>query len=117
MNGKVHGIKKCYHVGGEPARFEEWREGELDGTLVVFINGEKSAEVPYKAGERQGIERRFRAGTDTVVEQISWERDQRHGPAVTTIDGNEVTEWYFEGRKVSKPQYLELTGRSMPSDH
>lgn len=110
--GKVDGIKKIFLAGGEPLRFEEWKGGVLEGNVVVFANGEKVAEIPYKLGKKDGVELRYKPGTAMIVEEIAWSSDRRHGATVAIIDGIPVTEWYFEGKKVSKPQYLEMVSRS-----
>ncbi len=115
--GKIDGTRKVFLVGGEPERFEEWKQGVLEGKTVLFQNGEKYAEIPYEKGEKHGVELRFKPGTDVVVEEIAWERNQRHGASVAIIDDQRITEWYYEGKKTSKSQYLEMSGHTFSNRH
>jgi len=111
-HGKVDGIKKIFLAGGEPVRFEEWKQGVLDGVVQIFENGEKCAEVPYVQGKRNGTELRYKSGTGVVVEEIAWSYDKRHGASVVILDNEPITTWYYEGKKVSKPQYMEMISHS-----
>lgn len=104
VNGIVEGQRKTYLPAGEPCTVETWSGGLQDGITFVYQNGEKHAEVPYARGSREGIERRYRNGTD-VIEEIYWMDDKRHGPDITHIGTASKTDWYFQDRPVSQAQF------------
>lgn len=104
QNGLVHGQLKTYLPGGEPNRTEEWASGNLHGISTIYQNGERKAEVPFRNGVKHGVERRYRDG-DGVVEEISWINNQKHGPSRSYIADSTVTDWYFQGEKVSKTAF------------
>jgi hypothetical protein len=58
----------------------------------------------YLNGVKEGIERRFRNGSE-VVETISWVSGQRHGISETYIGNQTKRSWYFRGQLVSKSAY------------
>jgi antitoxin component YwqK of YwqJK toxin-antitoxin module len=107
INGKISGIKKTFCLGGEPNTVEEWVADERHGTLSLYQNGARIAEIPYSHGKKQGVEKRFKEGTDIVVEEISWNDDQRSGPSSVIAGDVKVTDWYLGNRKVTKSEYLE----------
>jgi antitoxin component YwqK of YwqJK toxin-antitoxin module len=115
LDGKAEGIKKTFFANGEPKSIEEWHEGELHGATLLFQNGQKIAKVPYVHGKRQGIESHYKAGTDVVVEEVTWENNLRSGPTTASIEGTKITDWYFNDEKVSKGEYLELSSSQFPS--
>lgn len=102
VNNVVEGFRKIFLQAGEPEAVEQWVGGVQEGTTVAFKNGEKYAEVPYKNGRKNGIEKRYRDGS-TLIEEITWRDNQRHGPSDTYVN-NKVTktEWFYNGQKVSK---------------
>ena len=66
-----------------------------EGTTTVFFHGEKYADIPYAAGEKHGVERRYRDGSE-IVQEVSWYNGQQHGPSVTYVDEEPAkTEWYY----------------------
>jgi len=103
-NGVVSGERRTYLPAGEPNTIEMWELGMQHGTTIVFSAGEKVAEVPYVSGMKQGLERRYRNGR-TVVEEITWTQDQRQGPTYTYVGENKKTDWYHNGRRVTKGAY------------
>ncbi len=105
--GAVQGVRKTYLPSGEPATAEQWINGQQTGITQIYQNGEKIAEVPYVAGLKDGIERRYKNG-QTVVQEISWKKDQLHGPYNTYVEGNIKVDWYFKGRLVNKPTYEQM---------
>ncbi|MBS0656070.1 MAG: hypothetical protein JSR46_09850, partial [Verrucomicrobia bacterium] len=105
--GRIHGTRSTYSPTGEPETIEDWSNDRLNGLQIVFQNGEKVAEVPYVNGKRQGVEKRLRAGTDEVVQTITWSQDVRHGPSIVYVDESKITDWYFEGNKVSRAEFVE----------
>ena len=111
LKGREHGERKTFLAGGEPNTIEEWQDGQQDGVTSSFLNGEIVKETPYVNGKRHGIELHYRSGK-RVVEEVSWNQDQRHGPAKRFIEGTTKTDWYFQGRAVSKLSYDELNGIS-----
>ncbi len=104
--GKIEGTKKTFLPDGEPATIEAWHEGAPHGITILFENSEQVAAVPYIAGQKEGIEKQFRPGTTEVVAEISWKENRRHGPSTVTIDSEKVTDWYLEGKKVRRSEYL-----------
>jgi len=76
--------------------------------VQVYQNGERVAEVPYVLGKKEGIEKRFKAGSEVVVQEITWHDSVRHGASTSIVDATRITDWYFYGQKVSKPRYVEL---------
>jgi antitoxin component YwqK of YwqJK toxin-antitoxin module len=107
MKGKIHGVRITFFPGGEPQAIEEWEAGQLHGKTQIFENGVRIAEIPYQHGKKHGIEYRFQNGSDTVIEEITWAADQRHGPSVSIAGTLQATDWYYGGQKVSKSAYLE----------
>lgn len=108
IQGVIQGTRKTFSASGEPQTIEEWNNNLPNGTTLVFQNGEKISEVPYVDGKKSGIERRFRSGTDDVVQDISWNDDVRHGSSIVYVDDKKLTDWYFEGKKVSRLEFVEL---------
>lgn len=104
QNGVAHGPKKIFNPDGEPTAIEEWDHGVHTGITTVFKNGEKYAEVPYVNGVKNGIEKRFKSG-DIVVQEVTWKDNIQHGPMYSYIGGKSVTDWYFQGRQISKSQF------------
>ena len=104
VDGIVEGQRKTYLPAGEPCTVEAWSGGLQDGLTFVYQNGEKHAEVPYARGSREGIERRFRNGSD-VIEEIYWLDDKRHGPDTSYIGTVSKTDWFFQDRPVSQAQF------------
>lgn len=104
INGVVQGDCRTYYPGGEPKTVEKWTNGKQEGITIVFENGEKVAEVPYKNGQRQGIEKRFR-GEDLLVEEVTWVDNQRTGPSYSYVGDATKTDWYFQDAQVTKRVY------------
>lgn len=114
VNGSVEGIVKTFYPGGEPKTVEEWQDGKLNGLVTQFENGEIVGIIPYVEGEKEGVEQRFRPGTSELVQEISWKHNVRHGPAISYVDEEKITEWYHDGRKVSKMHFIELEHARKP---
>lgn len=108
VNGVVEGEKKTFLPAGEPNTIEQWKGGKQEGTTQVFQNGEKVAEVPYVNGKRNGVEKRFSDGI-TVVQEISWVNDQKHGANSFYVGSTVRTDWFYLDRPVSKPNFDQLT--------
>lgn len=104
VNGKAEGKKCTFLPGGEPNTIEEWRNDVQQGNTIEFQNGEKYADVPYQNGQRHGVERRYRNG-NTLTEEVSWVRGQRHGPSYSYIGNDKKVSWYVQDREVNKPTY------------
>ena len=49
--------------------------------------------------------RRGTATGKTIVEEINWHDNMRHGPSYTYIGDAVKTEYYFQGKEVSKSQF------------
>lgn len=105
--GRIHGAYLTFLQGGLPDTVAQWEHGKPEGTTVIYQNGEKIAAIHYNAGKKHGIERRFRDGV-TLVEEICWENNRRHGPHRMYIDGETKTEWYYEDELVSHITFEKL---------
>jgi len=108
VNGEMHGIRKTFTVGGEPLTVEEWQYGVQHGTTCVYRNGEKIARVPYVQGQKHGVEELLRPSSEEVVGEITWVHGERHGPSHIYVESQQITDWYYSNRKVSKSEYSEL---------
>lgn len=108
VNGKVEGEVKIFLPGGEPTSVETWANNEKTGLTTLFENGERVAEVPYCRGVKEGVERRFRDGV-IVVSEISWVDDLQHGPTRTYIGDKTTTDYFVEGKAVSRSVYEKMT--------
>lgn len=108
--GVISGTRRTFLPTGEPETIELWSDGKRNGAATQFHNGEKYAELSYKDGKKDGVERRFRDGKN-IGEEISWREDEKDGPTRVYLGDTVSTEWYFEGKKVSKNQYDQLTRR------
>jgi len=104
QNGQVHGERKTYYPGGDPMTIEGWANGLQNGTTIIFQNGEKYAEVPYVAGKKNGVERRFRDGS-VVTQEITWVNDKMHGPMYTYVGESTQTDWYYNGRLTTRSNF------------
>ncbi len=109
VNGVIHGIRKTFLPGGEPLTVEQWQYGAPNGVTAVYEQGEKVAEVPYINGQKNGLECRF-VNEVTVVEEINWQDDMRHGPSTRYVEGKAFTDWYLNNSKVSKGYYDQRVG-------
>jgi antitoxin component YwqK of YwqJK toxin-antitoxin module len=105
VDGMIEGDRKFFLVEGEPERIEHWEKGRQHGLTRIFKNGEKFADVIYRAGNKSGIEKRYRNGQQ-VVEEISWVANKLHGPSRYYVNGNEMVDWYWEGDRVTEPQFM-----------
>jgi antitoxin component YwqK of YwqJK toxin-antitoxin module len=110
QNNLVDGIKKTYYPGGEPNTLEEWKMGRQEGMTTVFQNGEKFAIIPYVAGQKQGIERRFK-DEEIIVKEIPWVAGKMHGPMRTYVGDSVKTEWYFKGSPTTAAEFDALSYR------
>lgn len=107
INDVIEGLRKTYLPAGEPDTIEAWSNGTQNGLTTVFRNGERYAEVPYIDGVKQGIELRYRDGKD-IVEEISWANGVQQGPSKTYIGDIVKTDWYYQGKQITKHAYDNL---------
>lgn len=70
-DGLVHGLRRTFYIGGEPDKVEQWVHGAQNGITLVYLNGEKYAEIPYTNGAKNGVEKRFRNGTE-LFQEVTW---------------------------------------------
>lgn len=108
-HGVIEGTLKRFLPGGEPSMIEEWMGGRQNGLTIAYQNGEKYAEILYVDGVKTGIERHFRDGY-IVVEEISWSADRKHGPSIKYIGSTPKTDWYFQGKPVTKGNFDAMGG-------
>ncbi len=104
-DGHKNGVAHSYQETGQPVTIEQWNNDLLDGVQIYFDHGVQVAQVPYKQGVREGIELRFRPGTEQVVAKVSWHNDMRHGASVFIFPDQEITEWFWKDGKVSEEQF------------
>ena len=105
---KKQGERFVYSENGNPLAMEEWVEDQLHGKSTYFNNGKKQVEVFFVNGARNGIETHFIDG-DQVEQEIHWIFDRRHGPTKFYVGDNIAkTEWYYDGKLVSKKRFDEL---------
>jgi antitoxin component YwqK of YwqJK toxin-antitoxin module len=104
--GVVDGERKTFLESGEPKTIEDWEGGAQHGQTVTFQEGERYAEIPYVKGAKHGKEKRYRQGK-TLIEEITWVDDKRNGPSFTYLGESVKTDYYIEGRQVSKKQFEE----------
>lgn len=109
--GVVEGKKCIYLPGGEPLRIEEWFDGKQNGITCEFQNGEKVSEIPFVKGLKHGVEKRYAADGNTVVEEISWQEGVKHGAAISHVGSKTRTQWYFEGKPVTEHMYEYMLGK------
>lgn len=115
QEGTPQGSRRTYHPDGAPDTIEDVNNGCQDGMTTVFLNGEKYAEVPYQAGNKQGVEKRYRNGTD-LVEEVTWVNGQKHGPNNSYVGNTVKTDWYYQGNSVSnKATYEALKNQEQQS--
>lgn len=108
INQLVEGERKTFLPAGEPNSIETWVAGQQNGVTVMFQNGEKISEVPYKYGLKHGVEKRYRNG-ETLVEEATWEEGMKHGPSKCYLAGIVTTDWYFQNKKMEKSKYDFMT--------
>lgn len=107
----INGTRLTFLHGGLPNTVEEWSNGQQQGITVVYLNGEKVAEVPYLKGKKEGVELRYRDGA-VLVEEVTWRNDLQHGPRKIILDENtSKTEWYLNGEIVSKAAFERMNVR------
>jgi antitoxin component YwqK of YwqJK toxin-antitoxin module len=102
--GVNDGKRQTFLPDGEPNTIEEWKRGKQDGISILFQNGEKYSETPYVEGKKHGIEKRYRDGSE-LTQEISWYNDLQEGPTKVHAGDIATTEWYYEGRPVSRLDY------------
>lgn len=110
LHGRMHGTRLTFLSGGLPSTIEEWTDGQQEGMTLFFENGEKIAEAPYVQGIKHGVELRYRGGS-ILVEEISWKQGIQHGPRKIIIDDTVKTEWYHQGKLVSRNTYERMNLR------
>jgi antitoxin component YwqK of YwqJK toxin-antitoxin module len=110
VNDEIEGTLKTFYAGGEPATVETWKKNRQHGDMTLFRSGERVAIVPYVDGQKEGIETGFRPGTDTITEEISWKAGLKHGPSVYWVDQEKVTDYYYQGEKVSRRAFFDRGG-------
>lgn len=105
---KQHGERRTFTESGLALAVEEWVNDELHGKCIYFANGKKQTEVYFLRGARNGIETHFIDG-ELVEQEIIWISDKRHGPTKFFVADNVAkTEWYYDGKLVSKRRFDEL---------
>lgn len=105
---KKNGERKVFTENGLPLATEEWLNDQLHGKATYFANGNKQVEVYFIKGARNGVETHFIDG-EHIEQEIHWIYDKRHGPTKFFVGDNLAkTEWYYDGRAVSKKRFDEL---------
>ena len=105
---KKSGERFVFAENGNPLAEEEWVENQLHGKATYYTNGKKQTEVFFINGARNGIETHFIDG-EQIEQEIHWIYDRRHGPTKFYVGDNVAkTEWYYDGKHVSKRQFDEF---------
>ncbi|MCH9632733.1 MAG: hypothetical protein S4CHLAM6_10730 [Chlamydiae bacterium] len=107
QNGKVHGLKKFFHINGIPNRFEEWAHGTQQGNTVVYRDGQPYSELQYVAGMKNGLET-IMNDHGNVVQEVTWKNDLMHGVKKLYINDTVRLEWFYKGKKVSHSDFEKL---------
>lgn len=103
----LDGEKRTFSQSGEPLAIEQWQSDQLHGKSTYFKNGNRYVEITYSYGQKHGVERHFIDG-DIVSQEISWDRNRKHGEAVFYADGTPESHWFYEGEHVTKRKFEEL---------
>lgn len=101
----IEGERRTYHPDGEPNSIETWVGGIQEGLTIEFKNGHPWARIPYVRGVRHGLEQHVAEDGETVVEEIPWKSNIRHGVAKTYVEGVVHYSYYWNNRAVSKAEY------------
>ena len=105
---KREGTRVVFAPNGHYLAQEEWVNDKLHGKAIYFNNGYKQMEVYFVNGTRSGVETHFIDG-EHIEQEIHWIRDRRHGPTNFFVsDAVAKTEWYYDGKMVSKKRFDEL---------
>lgn len=105
---KKHGERMVMAQNGDMLAAEEWVEDQLYGKASYFANGKKQTDVYFINGARNGIETHYIDG-EQIEQEIHWIHDRRHGPTKFYVSDNVAkTEWYYDGKMVSKKRFDEL---------
>ncbi|MGR3951564.1 MAG: hypothetical protein QRY74_01395 [Chlamydia sp.] len=104
-NGEKDGVAHSYHETGQPIAIEQWSRNCLNGMQTYFDHGLQIASVPFKDGVREGVETRFRPGTEEEVAKISWHNGLKHGLSTFIFPDQEIVEWYWRDGKVTQEQF------------
>lgn len=110
VNGIVNGQIKTFFPAGEPRTVEEWKDGVQAGLSVEYLNGEKASDCTYVGGQKHGTEHRYRDGKD-IVQEISWANGQKQGACTSYVGSTAKTDWYWQGKQVSKATYDLMTSQ------
>lgn len=106
--GAANGEKKTFAQNGEPLAVEEYVDGQLHGKSTYYKNGAISHSISYLNGLKNGLEIHYQDG-GSLSQELQWENDKKHGANTYYIDGIAQSEWYYDGDKVSKNRYEELS--------
>lgn len=109
-NYDLHGLQKKYTVSGKPLMEQTYKDGLLDGNKVHYRNGKVVLEIPFTMGKRHGIERQFDLD-GSVIAEIPWINDQKHGRMRIKHEDYSNLEWFFRGKSVSREEFGDLESR------
>ena len=104
-SSKKDGLRKCFDDVGRPMVIESWKNDALHGVSTYFTDGTKVRQVFYKNGKKDGSEVLYNPETGTVVEEISWSEDVRHGPSKVNTGSDVLVTWYIKGVQVTPEQF------------
>ena len=107
---QLHGEQKKFTATGKPLMDLSWNHGILDGTKIVYRNGQKIAEIPYVNGQRHGTEKHF-DDIQNLVAEIEWKNDKKHGESRYFTDERVEKEWFFKGGSVTEKKFETLSNR------
>ncbi len=106
--GLLSGQKQIFTKQGEPLSVEQWANGHLHGISTYYKNGTKEVEISFLHGKKHGLETHFLDG-ETIIHQISWDLDHKHGPEMFFVADSKKIVWNYEGKEISQARFQELS--------
>lgn len=109
-NYVLHGDQINYTPSGQVLMTMTWKDGNLDGTHLIYEKGTKIAEIPYNNGLKNGIERHFDT-SGQLVSETHWELDKKHGSERVYKDNDTEIKWFYKGKAVSIKRFEDFCFR------
>ncbi|MBU6384097.1 MAG: hypothetical protein KGR16_07290 [Verrucomicrobia bacterium] len=107
---QLHGKQFKFTASGKPLMELNWSHNQLDGSKIIYRNGQKVAIVPYVQGKKHGTELHY-DDLGFLTSEIEWRDDQKHGKVMLHTEDSTDTEWFFNGQSVNAEKYKNLENR------
>ncbi len=114
-NYQLHGKQTKFTASGKPLMELHWDHGVLDGSKIIYRNGQKIAIIPYLKGKKHGTELHY-DDLGFLTAEIEWRDDKKHGPSLLHSEEATETEWFFKGQSVNADRYKSLDNRERISE-